>query len=544
MMTFFLPTNSPNLSYSTEKLDLGLPSMADYAVEIGGILGAIPGIGNVADLGTGIIAAIKDPPDYLIAAFSILCAIPALGVGIAFAKEAVKSAGKEGAPGVAKVLQKELSEKGIALDSTMLSKIKKQYTSFLGSITAKGRVDAIAKLTNHEADLITSRLGETKKYIDDIVDNLKVVGKSSKGIDNLSSAVARRTTAKVMEELASGQLRNVCVKWASDLAQQLPKKFKVVPDDMIGKKFLHNKTGKEIVFNSFKQFKDEYKQACKYLDIPDSEAEKAFMKYYADAAEKVGMELVPVKPKNIEAITDSLLAKMKDIKIEIVTDPAIAKGPLYEMGDSIRGMMVHGDPPEIAINFAVFAKEGLEKDIQETMEHELIHAVDKLLLTVLAGGNEAAEALIKSKGIRLASQLTAETGALIGRGGKELDRYIYTSTELSKKMNIQGMPGLTNWQWYLAKEGQSPSGLAYISKPQEMFVRVQRVSYWLKANGFKPNQWDEFFRRNPEEMISEVPDADYFRPFFKLFKIVYEGTPNKTSKKVVDDLYAMFDALI
>ena len=77
-----------------------------------------------------------------------------------------------------------------------------------------------------------------------------------------------------------------------------------------------------------------------------------------------------------------------------------------------------------------------------------------------------------------------------------------------------------------------------------MFVRVQRISYWLKANGFKPNQWEEFFRRSSKEMMSEVPDADYFEPFFDLFKIVADGKGSEFQTKVVKDLYQVFDSLI
>ena len=45
-------------------------------------------------------------------------------------------------------------------------------------------------------------------------------------------------------------------------------------------------------------------------------------------------------------------------------------------------------------------------------------------------------------------------------------------------------------------------------------------------------------------MISETPDADFFKPFFKLFDELYSGNATDFEKQVVDDLYAMFNALI
>jgi len=45
-------------------------------------------------------------------------------------------------------------------------------------------------------------------------------------------------------------------------------------------------------------------------------------------------------------------------------------------------------------------------------------------------------------------------------------------------------------------------------------------------------------------MIAEVPDADYFGPFFDLFKIVADGKGSQFQKEVVEDLYQVFDSLI
>ena len=537
---YAIPTKSDQIKYTKEVLKTGASSDADYAIEIGGILGAIPGLGNFVDIGTMFVAIIKDPPDYLMGAFSFICALPAIGVGAAFARAAVKKAGKEGAKNVAKQLSKELKDQGVTLTRTKLTAFKQKISGIWASVTSKERIEMISRVTNVKADEIISRLGETKKYVDEIVDNIEVVGKSSKGIDDFSKAVVKRTSAKLLTEITSGQIRNVCVKWAKELAEQLPKQYPGGPKDFIGKSFNHPETGKAIVFKSFPEFKDQFLKMSEL--IGSDKGEDFFMKYYADMYEVP----MPVQPKNVEAVTDMLMEKMSKIKIKIVTDTSTAA---REFGETTRGKLRLKDPPEVLINFNKFVKDGLEKNVQETMEHELIHGIDKLLLTVLAGGDDLAQELIRSKGLRLASDLTATSGVLKGAQGGDLAEYIFNKSKIENilKAGDENLTGLTNWQFYLARRGGFSAGdIAYVSDPAEMFVRVQRISYWLKANGFKPNQWEEFFRRSKDDMLDEVPDADFFEPFFPLFKEIASDPANASAfkKQLEKDIYSMFNALI
>ena len=110
--------SDPNTFF--EKLETGAASMADYAIEIGGILGGIPAIGNAADVGTAILAMVKDPPDYLLAALSILCAIPAIGIGVAvvakpLAKKFGGKAAKEAGEAVGRELKTALEKEELEL---------------------------------------------------------------------------------------------------------------------------------------------------------------------------------------------------------------------------------------------------------------------------------------------------------------------------------------------------------------------------------------------------------------------------------------------
>jgi len=541
--SYAVPVQTKGIKFSSVKLDTGKASYADWAVEIGGILGAIPGIGNAADISSGIIAAIKDPPDYLIAAFSFICAIPAIGVGAAFARATVKKAGKEGAKGVAKALKQALEDRGRVLTRTQLSEVKQWFASYWSKLTSEARIKQIAELTNNESELIIQRLGETKKYVDEIIENVEVVGAAGKaadsGIDDFGKAVVKRTSARVIQEITTGQLRNVCLRWSKELAEKLPKQYARV-EDLVGKVFKHP-GGKDIVFKSFKEFRSEFIKITEEFGLSNQQARDLFKVYYDGVLEA---NRKAVQPRDIEILTDSLLQKMSKIKIKILTDAeaAAAEG----LGEATRGMMKASDPPTVFINYALFAKEGLEKNIQETMEHEIVHAVDKLMLTVLVGGDEVAKELINSKNIKMASDLASDAGKLVGSSGDELSEYVYRKSDIEKIISSgsKNLDGLTNWQYYLAKARFSADEIAYVSKPAEMFVRVQRISYWLKANGFKPNQWEEFFRRSSKEMMSEVPDADYFEPFFDLFKIVADGKGSEFQTKVVKDLYQVFDSLI
>ena len=307
---------------------------------------------------------------------------------------------------------------------------------------------------------------------------------------------------------------------------------------MIGHAFKHPETGKDIIFKSFKEFQTEFKNMTRLAGI--SNADELFNKHYYDMLQG---KVEAVSVQNIETITDMLMQKMSKIKIKIIVDPAEAA---KEFGKGTRGKMKTTDPPTVLINYPKFEKAGLEKNIQETMEHELIHGIDKLLLTVLAGGNELAEDLIKRKGLQFASDLAADSGALKGVKGNQLSDYVFSEKRVKNILDAgsRNLDGLTNWQFYLARVGKfDAEDIAYVSDPAEMFVRVQRISYWLKQNGFKPNEWHQFFRRDTKDMISEVPDSDFFKPFFGLFKDVYGGNTSDFKETVVKDLYSMFNAL-
>jgi len=536
----YMPTKTPGLKFSSEKLDLGKSSGADWAVEIAGILGAIPGIGAPADIGAAVLASIKTPPDYLLAAISIICALPIIGVGAAFARPFLKKVGRKGAAEVGQQLGKALEDKGIDLGETTLTSLRKKMAQIWSKMTKPEKIELLADFTNQEADMIIKHLGETRGVIDEILDNLVVTGSKAgaKGLDDFARAVVKRTTAKLIGEVTTGQIRNACARWAKEIAKELPNNPRLI----IGREFTIPQTGKKVVFKSVDDLSNTFFQSMEIIGITGKDAANLWKQFYKETVTK---NLGPPTPAQIDSMTDMLVQKMAKIKIDVIEDASMWASKT-KRGPDTRGLMKPGPPPSLFINFAAFAKKGLEETMQETMEHEMIHGIDNLLLSVLAGGDEALEALFKRKGAKFASDL-ASSGTLKGAGGELLDRYVFGETAIEKimKESPKNLKGLTDWQYWLVRIGKlNAADIAYVSDPAEMFVRVQRISYWLKKNGFKANDWGQFFRRSADDMIDEVPDSDFFRSFFALLKRVADGEANAWQQKVGKSIYKMFDELV
>ena len=93
----YVRDSAKDVTLNITKVDYGEPSIADIAIEVGGVLGAIPLIGEPIDVATAVLSIYKDPPDYLLAAISVICAIPVMGVGAALARPILKRlrSGKE-----------------------------------------------------------------------------------------------------------------------------------------------------------------------------------------------------------------------------------------------------------------------------------------------------------------------------------------------------------------------------------------------------------------------------------------------------------------
>ena len=200
---FYIPLESAKKSSTIElkkeKLKTGAPSMADYAIEIGGILGGIPAIGNAADISAGVMAAIKDPPDYILSALSFLCGIPAIGIGVAtVAKPIARKFGLKGAKVVGTQLRKKLAGLGIELTEKLLSKIKKQVFNLIEKLKSSDTISTACALMESSSHQL---LREASCSIDG--------GKLGKALDTV-----KKTTGEILDGMAGSSTKSSAKKKA------------------------------------------------------------------------------------------------------------------------------------------------------------------------------------------------------------------------------------------------------------------------------------------------------------------------------------------
>lgn len=123
--------NAKSVKVNITKVDYGDPSMSDWAIEVGSYIGMIPGVGTPVDLGSAVLAVIKDPPDYLLGALCVLCSAPGLGLAAGAFKIAGKGLLKKGATGavkseVAESFVKYLKSKNIKMSEKVFKSLKVQ----------------------------------------------------------------------------------------------------------------------------------------------------------------------------------------------------------------------------------------------------------------------------------------------------------------------------------------------------------------------------------------------------------------------------------
>lgn len=194
---YAVPVDTKGIKFSSVKLETGASSMADWAVEIGGILGGIPFIGEPIDIAAGIVAAIKRPPDYLLAACSILFALPAIGTAIAIAgKPLIKKFGKEGAETVGKEIGKAMAKSGKEIGSETIELAAKKGDELFDALLSDDTISQACSLLNESRLLEAScalsaspwreAMEKVRKEFDDLIEGIRKSEKES--IDNLSKS--------------------------------------------------------------------------------------------------------------------------------------------------------------------------------------------------------------------------------------------------------------------------------------------------------------------------------------------------------------------
>jgi len=450
---------SANIETSKEKLKTGKASMADYTIEIGGILGGIPAIGNAADVGTAILAMVKDPPDYLLAALSILCAIPAIGIGVAvvakpLAQKYGGKAAKEAGEAVGRELKTALEKEGIEFSKELVEDMKEQTAEALSALKKSEILKKLAEKLNKEADELSKGFDEIEEVFEAMFKNFEDIGAGGTKLlppqKEVVKASMRKSAALVMKSLNAGDMLNEVVKFSNDIANEVNEKLagkinekfakyskeyaatgkradqqdlvatSKVLDELgevfVGQKFkLPNPPGGEIVFKNANQFRTDAFSLARLIGIPDKSK-------FVGLVQKAIMNqpnYKQVTPENMAAVANRVVEKFKNIKFKasrdvkkLKSDFDISSGDLSGDIGVTFGAMQHTDPPTIFLNVAAFEK-GLNsatmEEMVQTLEHEMLHSIDKLIVTATAFGDDAISAMINDKGIKFASNITASS---------------------------------------------------------------------------------------------------------------------------------------
>ena len=173
---------------------------ADMAIEALGVVGAVPIIGEPADVVSGLLAITKDPPDYLLAALCFICAIPALGTLAIPAKESIKKA---------KNIDEAIEAMSEHVPADAMSSAKDWFDELA---EVRDVVEEAANILGIEASVISKNMEEVDEICERIFKNFEdTTTKSSKRVDgnyvDLIKAGIQKVVATSMKSLKSGRLR-------------------------------------------------------------------------------------------------------------------------------------------------------------------------------------------------------------------------------------------------------------------------------------------------------------------------------------------------
>jgi hypothetical protein len=178
------------------KVDYGDASSADIAIEIGGILGAFPLLGEPVDIASGVIAAYKDPPDYILAAISILCAVPVLGIGAAVLKPVLRRLGS-----AKKIGEKIGEEMAKNMEPELIAPAVKEAKELAHEV-----LDKVAEKIPEDAsipEVASNPIQKVKKEVDKIIDGIYYSSDSVKKTQHYSKEVMLDFFKKDISKLTS-----------------------------------------------------------------------------------------------------------------------------------------------------------------------------------------------------------------------------------------------------------------------------------------------------------------------------------------------------
>ena len=461
---YALPVKTQGIKFTADKLKSGSNSAADWSVEFLSILGGIPVAGLGFDAAAATIALMKDPPDYIIAAFCLLFALPieAITLLYGFRKQAelAMKASTASMEQQTKILAKMIADEAKRLDlgenimRNIVATGRQTGETIIRELKEPAVLGRLAKISGKSTQQLASNVDEFsdvwKKLLDNMTDEGaeaggKAVAKETKSV--LEKQV-KETTEKVLKDLSSGGLRSVIEETSRNLRATFANNFGDAVQDsfeaavrkhknstsklvdmniaidffqdatnpIIGKKIpLPDPPGGFHVFKNWDEFYKTSQQLMSITGMQFSDVMTKTMENVLEASKKYEM----ISDENLSIITDNIIDRFSNLKIKITSDVEASSsvlrlktstGTTFGYSNFIEGV--------IAINVEALEKRGLNPaQIDQLFTEEMTHAVDSIILSAVAAGddfcsiiasNSKIQAEIRNKYFRSGSDVIAE----------------------------------------------------------------------------------------------------------------------------------------
>ena len=452
MSAYAIPSATPGLKKIESNLKTGKASPADWAIEALSFAGIVPAAGTPADIAAAVLAIAKDPPDYVLAALSLI-----LGVGVPFgigylvkepAEKAVKAAiknandPKEIGEAIASHIS-ELSDKPIT--DEFAERLEKEILDILELVrdidieTLPGLDESIEKAFQKNIDTL-----------EEVIESVTVTLKRAESPSGTTSAQAKALSkeanklTKVVQEEMKKQLKQTSMNLLRRSLTEISKdadvilkeqrkgmtKFveKYAGDDnlMAGAldawygHFFKGKTYKGVEYENY----DQFKTAVEILSKFTGQNVEAIFK---DFASKIANQGLPnnyydfVDQNLINRIVAQYLEKVKEIDFVFGDIPmstnftsGIKTATAWFSPDEMRvsfpisnqqlrqytvinpgssGSPFDSDAKkEIVSGVSDFVKSSKNKEI---IQHEFLHGLDRSLMIAISGGNDVLRTIVR-----------------------------------------------------------------------------------------------------------------------------------------------------
>ena len=566
----------------------------DYIIEMLGLAGMVPGLGEPADIAAGYLALMKDPPDYIIASLCFICAVPFIGTAFGLSK-LIKGSSYTSTKEASKALGETLEESGIILRQEDIKTVLTETDRIFDVL--------LERLPQQEEARFRMKIQETRSVTEEIVRGIRVEGNISKS--NMSKFIKQTVQENIERIITDGDFRRSLKSFASDhldevsrIAQEAlekPESFNMLAqspysmmvmasDALKGVKFkMPDPPGGEVVFENSTQFISSVEDMG--VNPMDKNVQKAFQETINDLRLK---SFQRIKPENLDAVVDHVVQSFRD-KLKIIIsegdtlpdylDSTKSTNMLGSFTGSTGEIRIAYNPSEAADN------PNYEKEVLHTIRHEMEHAADSFILTSIALGDKIAESFIQSSFLskygssvkiknkfKLFGEIDLNIENLLdkidaGEGASLLDRKkaVYQQYEVDE--NIESYYQFIDDELYPAlmkSDKVSPleadvlytsfrsngvnketfENVLYHLTPAEIYTRMLRMQNHAASNGFDISDTDELtiYLSDIEifkDLIAnnrDISGSQLFKHMFKIFDPDPIVVSTKQSRERVIDL--------